>query len=134
MPSRLLKAVLLTPLRLGVHFVALVVFMIVAVTLVQQVEILFEKTELSLPDMTFKVVAISNWLVKFWYLLFVLLVVVDAPVLFLLQSLPHRMRWLVQVWFVGFLLLILLLIGWVGIAIAVPIRELGALRLIVEPR
>ena len=123
MSSRLLRALLLTPVRTGIHFLALVAVILIWCHVAQNYVTFFEARELWIPPLTEGVVRGSMLFNKFWYLAFLAWLFLDTPLLFCLELLPARYRWLPRVWFSGFLFLALAVIMWVAFCLHAPLHK-----------
>ena len=103
-----LRAFLLTPVTVFVHFLAFVLFSIITVSVVGQYEYYFTKHDAALPSVAVSILSMSHELAKFWYLGVLALMLIDAPILFCLYLLPQRWAWLRALWHNGFLVMIIL--------------------------
>jgi len=119
---RLVKALLLTGVRFAAHFVAAAAYCIVSVKLVFPLTAMFDDFEVELPAGTQGVIIFSDLMAKFWYLLFVALLLIDAPLMFALQMMRPSRQWVVRLWFSGILVTVLLSIGWIVLWITVPLE------------
>jgi hypothetical protein len=108
--QRLVRASLVSPVLLLLHIAAMAMFVHVIVRFVPDYMVIFEQRNALLPAPTIAVLRLSQLLTRFWYLLFVALLLVDGPILYGLQLLPRWFHWLSYVWFVIGLLLIVIAI------------------------
>jgi hypothetical protein len=119
---RMVRAFLLTPVHWFGHLIA---FMAVTVFLVRvfpfHMEMWAEEGR-ELPAAAQAMTALSHLFVRSWYLFGLALVVFDAPLLFLLNSLPERRAWIGRLWFSLWLLLALLFLTFCNFILSMPPR------------
>ena len=106
------------------HFLAVVVLIVALVRMVPEFLKLLEEFDAAMPTMTQWVFHLSHVVVQYWYLLVPLGVVIDAAVLFGLRLLPGKARGLSTVWAVVVLVAAILLLGFIILAVALPLQAL----------
>jgi type II secretory pathway component PulF len=116
---RVLRAVLVTSVMLGVHFVALSVVVFFSVSVVPIHAEVFAIYEVELPVITVTLINHSNEVLKYWYLFPLLLLFFDGPILFFFQYCAPRWGWLKACWFTGWLVAALFYLAWGIIAISI---------------
>ena len=121
---RFWKAVLFTPVRVFAHFIGVMTLVTVCVKTAQDYAEVFFQADARIWIVTGNVISFSDWIVRYWFLLVVALIVVDAPMMFALQLLPARWRWTERLYFSGFLVVVLLAIAFIAMALSM---ELGSI-------
>jgi hypothetical protein len=106
------------------HFLAAVVVIVALVRMVPEFLRLFQEFDADVPAMTRWVVLLSHVVVQYWYLLVPLVLVIDAAILFGLRLLPGKARGLSTAWAVLVLVAAILLLGFIILALALPLQAL----------
>jgi len=101
----------------------LIVIVVLGVVVPRFVRILTE-FEAEVPPTAELLIAVSNIVARYWYLLLPIGLAADAAVLFGLSRLPRLARWLATVWGIVVLLAALLLVGLVVAAVILPLQDL----------
>jgi type II secretory pathway component PulF len=117
---RALRALLLTPVHLLGHFVALLAVSVFLVRIVPFFLAVYEDADVLLPPVTIWVIELSHFFVDYWYLFLLALLFLDAPLLLALNWLPERRRWIARVWFSLVLVAALMFLFCGGFAATIP--------------
>ena len=122
--TSLARSLAWTAWMLLAHFLAAVALIVALVRTVPQFLKLFEDFDAAMPTMTELVIRLSHVVVQYWYLLVPLVLVVDAAVLLGLRLLPGKAKGLSTVWAVLVLVAAILLLGFIVLAVALPLQTL----------
>jgi len=99
---------------LCIHLVALGVFCLVGIRIVQQYLVIFKEREAAISPITLSLFKLSTWLGHFWYLLVLAVILLNGPLLFALHLQPRNRRWMASAWFVAVVVAFLLGTGFIG--------------------
>ena len=102
------------------HFGAGAILLAALLQTVPKFAEMFDEFGAELPAMTVLVIGLSHVVVRYWYLLVPLALLVDAVILFGLSRLPAEARWLGIAWAGFVFLVVMVLLAFVVIAIFVP--------------
>ena len=105
---------------LSAHFFAMFVVTVELAHIVPTHILLFAETDVDLPVVTIRVMDLSYFFVRFWYLIIPLGMIADAAVLATLTFVATKKKWLVPIYSHLWLLAVILLLVYVNIAIALP--------------
>lgn len=107
-----------------VHAAAVAFLIIVFIQVVPGFEQLFEEFDAALPALSVLALRISRLVVGYWYLLAILVLLVDGPLMVCLSFLPKRWRWIRTTWLVVPLVGAIALVVLVVFALLVPTQTL----------
>ena len=110
---------------LSLHLFALFVVILELVSLVPMHILFFAQANIELPTVTLHVMDLSNFCVKFWYLIFFLGPIADAAVLAWLTFVVTKRKWLLPLYSHLWLLAAILLLVYINIGLALPIDSLS---------
>lgn len=117
--ARLVRALLLTPVMLLAHFVALTCVLVFLARLAPIHFEAFVSMDIELPKVTVALIRQSSIMVAYWYVCYLALFLIDGPILFVLQYISPRLAWLKSCWFSGWLLAAVLYLFWGFLAISI---------------
>lgn len=92
-----------SPLRAwGLHLVAIVVLSMFAVKIVPEFRRYFEQFDLDLPVVTVGIITLSGLAVRYWYLVFPIIILIDGLLIAAVSQLPESASWVRTLWVKGF--------------------------------
>jgi hypothetical protein len=109
--DRVIRALLLAPLMLLVHLIAVGAFMLFLVRTVPSYMDIPADFEVDLSSAAVTVITISNLTIGHWYLTMIAVIVLDGALLFALHFLPPALAFVKWLWFGLFLLAVFLAMG-----------------------
>lgn len=108
-----------------IHFLAALVVVVCLIAAVPQHIKVFDTFDMDLPAATVLTIDLSDFAVNYWYLLSVPLAM-DGVLLLVLNLASPKLSWLARVWSALFLVCSILLLGFVFLAVAIPIEKLAS--------
>lgn len=117
-----LKSLLWAIALWSAHLLALMVVTVVFVTAIQREVAILDQIDADLPTASVLALAIAAYFVNYWYTL-LLPVAIDAAVLATIAFLEPKLNWLAWLWSTLWLLGLILLLGFVTLAIALPLSQ-----------
>ncbi len=122
--TSLARSLAWTAWMLLAHLVAVVVLIVALVRMVPEFLELFKEFDAAVPTMTELAIGLSHAVVQYWYLLVPLVLFVDAAILLGLRLLPGKAKGLSTVWAVLVLVAAILLLGFIILAVVLPLQAL----------
>ncbi len=110
---------------LSVHFFSLLVLILVFCSVVPVYQMFFDHRNLEVPGMVMLTIKLSHACLDYWYLAIVFVMPVDAVIVFVLSSLGAKRSWILSVCCHLWLLAVTLLLFFVILSMALPIRHLA---------
>ena len=106
------------------HAIALTILVATIVGVVPQFELWFSDMDAELSSMTIFAFDMSQFVVRFWYLLAMGLVLIDGPLTIGISLLPRRLRWIRTTWLIFPLFVAIILLLAVATAVLIPAENL----------
>ena len=107
------------------HFFTLFAIFVVLIKVVPTYTCIFADFETELPAVTQLVITISHLTVNYWFLIFPFAMLVDATLVVLLRLTDVTRLWLLPLWCNLWYLGVILLLGFVTVALCVPIEAIA---------
>ncbi|MFH1264408.1 MAG: hypothetical protein ABIK89_01685 [Planctomycetota bacterium] len=122
--NSLARSLVWTAWTLLTHAIAACVLLGAPFYVVPKFLAIFEEFGAALPRMTILAIDLSHVAASYWYLLVVFGLGLAAAVLFGLSLLPAKAKWLGTLWASTVLLVVILFLGFVMVAILLPLEAL----------